>query len=549
MVKLNYRIDDLNVPKLTRRQVSACIALKWRALMRHAKIADKTPPSKESRQPANPCILIIFGIAGDLTKRLLYPALCNLGSNGLLDENFCIIGVAQEPYKDTSFRNQLVKNIKTFVTDPAARKYGLELAKRVYYLSGEFEDPKVYSQLKKKIAELELKKNASKNCLFYFAAPPQCMETIATRLSKAALLSEDNGAYFRRMVVEKPFGHDLASAIQLNKLLSSIADENQIYRIDHFLGKETVQNLLAFRFSNGFFEPTWNSLYIDNVQITVAETLGVELRGKYYEKAGALRDMVPNHLLQMLSLITMDPPASFSSENIQAEKTKVLRAVQILTPEQVLTQAVRGQYGPGKIDGVDVVGYRSEPNVSPTSTVETYVALKLFLDNWRWLNVPFYIRTGKRLAAHQSEIVIQFKSGPSTLFDGSERSNAPTKQILPNLIRIFIQPEEGISLRFNAKIPGPTLGLGPVNMKFKYSDYFGIKPQTGYETILYDCMNGDHLLFNHADMVEIEWAIVQPVLDVWNSLPPRSFPNYAAGSCGPEEADQLLEKDGRKWLL
>lgn len=494
------------------------------------------------KNPANPCVLVIFGITGDLTKRLLFPALCNLGSIGLLDDNFCIVGVAKEDYNDASFRTQLIKNMDEFVTDPAAKQYGLALANRVSYLSGEFDSPDVYTRLKQKLSELEANK-VSKNCLFYFAAPPEMMETIAMGLSKASLLSENNGSYFRRMVVEKPFGHDLASAKKLNQSLLSIADESQIFRIDHFLGKETVQNLLAFRFSNGLFEPIWNRLYIDNVQITVAETLGVEKRGSYYEHAGALRDMVPNHLFQMLSLITMEPPSSFSADNIQAEKEKVLRAVQILTPEQVLSQAIRGQYGPGKIDSQNVLGYRSEPNVAPDSSTETYVALKLFLDNWRWQEVPFYLRTGKRMLAHQSEIIIQFKSGPSTLFTGSEH------RMMPNLLKIFIQPEEGISLRFNAKIPGPSLELGRVDMKFKYADYFGIKPQTGYETILYDCMNGDHLLFNHADMVETEWTLVQPILDVWGALPPRDFPNYAAGTWGPKEAEELMHKDGRKWHL
>ena len=344
-------------------------------------------------------------------------------------------------------------------------------------------------------------------------------------------------------MVEKPFGHDLASAKKLNKLLLSIADEKQIFCIDHFLGKETVQNLLAFRLSNGIFEPLWNNLYIDHVQITVAEILGVELRGNYYEHAGALRDMVPNHLIQMLSLITMEPPSSFSADNIRAEKSKVLRAIQMFTPEQVLSQAIRGQYGPGKINAVDVLGYRSEKNVAQDSPVETYVALKLFLDNWRWLHVPFYLRTGKRMPVRRSEIIVQFKSGPSTLFTGSEH------KIMPNLLHISIQPEEGISLRFNAKIPGPSLQLGQVEMKFNYSDYFSVKPQTGYETILYDCMNGDHLLFSHAEMVETGWALVQPILDIWNTLTPRDFPNYAAGTCGPKEADDLLLNDGRKWLL
>jgi glucose-6-phosphate 1-dehydrogenase len=508
---------------------------------RHDNFPAEKDLSQPIRKPANPCILVIFGIAGDLTKRLLFPALCNLGSAELLDENFCIVGVAKEPYNNESFREQLIKDINEFITDPAAKKYGLLLVNRVYYISGDFADPNVYTILKNKIAELETQK-ASKNCLFYFAAPPEFMETIATQLNEASLLVED-GNHFRRMVVEKPFGRDLDSAKKLNKLLLSMVDEKQIFRIDHFLGKETVQNILAFRFSNGLFEPIWNSLYIDHVQITVSETLGIAMRGNYYERAGALRDMVPNHLFQMLSLITMEPPASFSAENIQAEKAKVLRAVQMLTPEQVLSQTIRGQYGPGKIDGVDVPGYRSEPNVSPESSVETYVALKLFIENWRWLHVPFYLRTGKRMAAHQSEIIVQFKSGPSTLFNGSEH------KVMPNLLHIYIQPEEGISLRFNAKIPGPTLQLGQVNMAFKYSDYFGIQLQTGYETILYDCMNGDHLLFNHADMVETAWSLVQPILDVWSALPPRDFPNYAAGSWGPKFPEELFLHDGREWLL
>lgn len=508
----------------------------------HDNLSAAKDPSQPIRKPANPCILVIFGIAGDLTKRLLFPALCNLGSAGLLDENFCIVGVAKEPYNTESFYQQLLKNIDEFITDPEAKEYGLLLAKRVSYISGEFSDPNVYTSLKNKLAELATQK-ASKNCIFYFAAPPSFMEIIATELNKASLLSEGDGSYFRRMVVEKPFGHDLASARKLNKLLLSIVDEKQIFRIDHFLGKETVQNILAFRFSNGLFEPTWSRLYIDHVQITVSEKLGVEMRGNYYEHAGALRDMVPNHLFQMLSLITMEPPSSFSADNIQAEKAKVLSAVQMLTPQQVLSQAVRGQYGAGTIDGAKVVAYRSEADVSPESPVETYVALKLFLDNWRWLHVPFYLRTGKRLAAQQSEIIVQFKSGPSTLFSGSEH------KIMPNLLHISIQPEEGISLRFNAKIPGPTVQLGQVNMTFKYSDYFGVKPETGYETILYDCMNGDHLLFNHAEVVETAWALVQPILDVWGALPPREFPNYFAGTWGPKEANELIQKDGREWLL
>lgn len=491
---------------------------------------------------ADSCILVIFGIAGDLTKRLLYPAICNLGSKGLLNENFCIIGVSKENYTDETFREELKKNINAFVLDPEARKYGLALRKKVYYCSGNFTDPAVYLQLKSKLENLEKIVN-NKNVLFYFAAPPEFMESIALELGKAQLVTESNGNYFRRIIVEKPFGHDLNSAKKLNQTLLNIVTEKQIFRIDHFLGKETVQNLLALRFSNGIFEPIWNRRYIDHVQITVAETLGVELRGSYYEHAGALRDMLPNHLFQVLSLITMEPPVSFSAEYIRNEKTKALLSVQCLTPQQVLLNAIRGQYGTGIIDNNEVLGYRSEKMVAPESCTETYVALKLFLDNWRWLHVPFYLRTGKRLKAHTSEIIIQFKSGPSTLFDGSH------KNILPNILRINIQPEEGISLRCNAKIPGPKMILGQVEMSFKYSDYFGIKPQTGYETILYDCMNGDHTLFTNAEMVETDWAIVQPILDVWSTIIPRDFPNYPAGSWGPEAADELLKKDGREWLL
>ncbi len=503
--------------------------------------------SQSIRKVADPCTLVIFGITGDLTKRLLFPAICNLGSYGMLDENFCIIGVAIEPYTNEDFRKKLIEHINEFVTEPSAKNFGLQLINRIYYISGDFSDPNVYINLSTKLEELTTQK-ASKNYLFYFAIRPEFIRTIGIKLNKASLLTEKNN-HSRRIVVEKPFGHDLTSAKKLNKLLLSIVTEKQIFRIDHFLGKETVQNLLALRFSNGLFEPIWNRLYIDHVQITVAETLGVELRGGYYEHAGALRDMLPNHLFQMLSLITMEPPSSFSADCIRSEKTKVLRAIQIPTPEQVLFNAVRGQYGPGKINGVDVLGYRSEKNVASESPNETYVAVKLLIDNWRWLHVPFYLRTGKRMSTYQSEIVIQFKSGPSTLFRELNIINKSENKIRPNLLYIFIQPEEGISLRFNAKIPGPTLELGRVDMKFKYSDYFGIKPRTGYEMILYDCMNGDHLLFKEAEVVEVGWAAVQPILDVWHAIYPHDFPNYAAGTNGPKEADLLLRKDGRKWLL
>ncbi len=369
-----------------------------------------SPAEPAHLQPAHPCTLVIFGITGDLTKRLLYPAICNLGSQGLLDENFCIVGMAMEKYTQEFFREQLIKDVEEFVTDPAAKKFGLELVQRVSYISGTFDDANAYIELKNKLEQLGSDDtNTRQNYLFYCAIPPELIATVATELGKVKLLVETEGI-FRRIIVEKPFGHDLASAKKLNQELLTIANEPQIFRIDHFLGKETVQNLLAFRFSNGIFEPIWNHRYIDHVQITVAETLGIELRGAYYEHAGALRDMLPNHIFQVLSLIAMEPPVSFSANYIQDEKSKLLHTIDLFTPEQVLHCAVRGQYGPGQINAVNVPGYREEKNVDPQSNTETYVALKLMLDSWRWLHVPFYLRTGKRLQARASEIIIQFKS-------------------------------------------------------------------------------------------------------------------------------------------
>lgn len=491
---------------------------------------------------ANPCVLVIFGGTGDLTKRLLLPAIANLGSNDLLDDKFSIIGIGRTPLTDEAYRGRLKDDIKTFMPNHSAQKFAESLLNHIYYVPGDVSDSHLYNELSTKLSELE-NQVQTKNVLFYFAVPPEAIETIAKGLAQSHLLNEENGQFYRRLIIEKPFGHDLESAKKLNKLLIALADETQIFRIDHYLGKETVQNILAFRFSNSIFEPIWNHHYIDHVQITVAETLGVEDRGEYYDKVGALRDMVPNHLFQVLSLIAMEPPIAFTENYLQDEREKVLHSMPIMTPEQVLQRAVRGQYDAGSIDSTHVPAYRSEPNLNPQSDTETYVALKLFVDNWRWLHVPFYIRTGKRMKNRVSEILIQFKSAPSTLFSGLEQ------KIMPNLLTMNIQPEEGISLRFGAKIPGPTLKLGQVNMDFKYSDYFGKRCQTGYETLLYDCMNGNHTFFERADMEETGWALVQPILDVWAAIPPRNFPNYAAGSWGPEEANELIQRDGREWML
>jgi glucose-6-phosphate 1-dehydrogenase len=496
--------------------------------------------SQSTQKPAKPCILVIFGITGDLTKRLLIPSLCYLGSNGLLDEAFSIVGIGRKPFTTESLQIEIQKNIQEFVQDPNAIKFGQTLINRISYLRGDITDTNLFDNLKTKLENLA-SQQSNKNYLFYLAVPPNTVTDITKRLHQVELLKEEENS-FRRIILEKPLGHDLESAIKLNQTLLTVVNEQQIYRIDHFLGKETVQNLLTFRFLNSIFEAVWNHHYIDQVQITVAETLGVESRGNFYEETGALRDMLPNHLLQILSLLAMEPPLALSSNPIRDEKTKLLRSIQIINEAQVPERVVRGQYGPGIIDDKNVPGYRSEKDVSPQSTTETYVAMKLFIDNLRWLNVPFYLRTGKRLHERTSKIIIKFKSPPTALF-GKEIQN-----VCPNLLQINIQPKEGISLRIGAKIPGMNLEISQVNMNFKYCEYFGVTTQTGYEILLYDCMNGDHTSFQTADMVEVSWALVQPVLNNWANSIPTDFPNYETGTWGPKAADELLQRDGHKWF-
>jgi glucose-6-phosphate 1-dehydrogenase len=408
-------------------------------------------------------------------------------------------------------------------------------------MSGDFRDAKAYSQLKETLVRLDEKHHTGSNYFYYMATLPQFFCEIVKQLGAAGLTAEAAGSW-RRVVIEKPFGSDLESARSLNRALTQVLHERQIYRIDHYLGKETVQNILVFRFSNGIFEPIWNRRYIDHVQITVAESLGIELRGDYYDRAGCLRDMVPNHILQLVTLTSMEPPISFQADAVRDEQAKILHAIQQLMPEDVLTRAVRGQYGEGHEEGHPVAGYRAEPHVDPASNTETFVVLKLSIDNWRWADVPFYIRTGKRLPTRATEIAIQFRRAPFVLF-----RETPVEQLTPNVLVMHIQPEEGISLRFGAKIPGPIVRVGSVDMDFHYTDYFGSEPSTGYERLLYDCMIGDATLFQRADMVEAGWSVVQPILDVWRALPPRNFPNYPSGSWGPKEADELIRRDGRSW--
>ncbi len=490
---------------------------------------------------ADPCVMVIFGASGDLTRRKLIPALYNLASQQLLAPEFAVIGIGRTPMSDEDMRKRLSDNFKQFATGPVDPAVWESFIRRIYYISGDFDDPGLYENLNAKLAKVNQENNSHGNFFFYLATAPDFFGDIVERLAKLGLTTEENGQW-RRVIVEKPFGHDLDSARALNQQLLKVVSERQIYRIDHYLGKETVQNILAFRFANGIFEPIWNRRYIDNVQISVGETVGVEKRGDYYDKAGALRDMVPNHIMQLITLSAMEPPISFEANAVRDEQAKILHAIQPFTSEDVLSKTVRGQYGEGVVDGERVPAYRAEPGVPSDSRTETYVAMKLLIDNWRWAGVPFFLRTGKRLASRSTHVVIEFRRAPFVLFRETQ-----VEDLMPNQLIMHIQPEEGISLRFAAKTPGPAMHLGEVDMDFNYADYFGKSSSTGYERLLHDCMIGDATLFQRADMVEAGWSIVNPVLDVWKALPPRNFPNYASGSWGPKEADELLERDGRSW--
>jgi len=490
---------------------------------------------------ADRCIMVIFGASGDLTTRKLLPALYNLGRNDLLPREFAIVGFAKDEIAEEDFRKRVRDNIREYAGAPSDCPLCDWFAEQSYYLTGDFRNAADYVRLKDKVAELDARFHTAGNVFFYLATLPQFFSEIVRQIGEQGLAAEEGG-HWRRVIIEKPFGSDLESAKNLNRELGQVLKERQIYRIDHYLGKETVQNILIFRFSNGIFEPVWNRRYIDHVQITVAETLGVERRGGYYERAGCLRDMIPNHILQLVSLTAMEPPISFQADAVRDEQSKVLHAITPISPEDVLTRAVRGQYGEGVVAEEHAAGYRDEPFVDPHSNTETFVALKLGVENWRWADVPFYIRTGKRLPKRVTEIVIQFRRAPFMLF-----RDTPVEKLTPNLLVMHIQPDEGISLKFGAKIPGAHVRVGGVTMDFHYADYFGTEPSTGYERLLYDCMIGDATLFQRADMVEAGWSVVEPVLDVWRALPARTFPNYIAGNWGPKEAEDLMKKDGRYW--
>jgi glucose-6-phosphate 1-dehydrogenase len=495
----------------------------------------------DNPQKASPCVMIIYGASGDLTKRKLLPALTNLAREGLLSQQFAVIGFSFDQMSTQAFRDRLSEDMKVFAPDSLSEKLWQWFLERIYYVQGDFGDSAAYQRLKDQIAVAEKEHSTPGNLFHYLAVAPRFFSPIVRKLGEAGLTQESGGNWVR-VIVEKPFGHDLESAIQLNKELTEILGEKQIYRIDHYLGKETVQNVLVFRFANSIIEPLWNRTYIDHVQITAAETVGVEHRGAFYETAGALRDMVPNHLFQLLTLTAMEPPISFEADAVRDKQAEILHAIQMPTPEEVLRNMVRGQYGEGLVEGQRVPAYRSEPNVLPGSNTETFVALKLKIDNWRWGDVPFYLRTGKRLGRRVTEIAIRFRRTPFMLFRKTPIQDPRTNQLV-----IHIQPDEGISLRFGAKIPGSVMKLGLVNMDFDYARDFGTSHSTGYERLLYDCMVGDATLFQRADMVEAGWNAIQPLLDVWKALPARGFPNYAGGSWGPGEADDLMERDGRAW--
>jgi glucose-6-phosphate 1-dehydrogenase len=505
----------------------------------------KTAPAAPAKPPPAPdCVMVIFGAAGDLAKRLLVPALLNLAKASLLGDGFKVLGVDHNDGDDARFRDAAGQFIQTVASKE--RQVGRRrsdtaawnaLRARLYYQVADFEDDQSFQQLAVRLADLG--GTGPLNVLFYLAVAPRFFADIVERLSKAGLV-QDRAGGFRRVVIEKPFGEDLASAKALNRRILKHLDERQVYRIDHFLGKETVRNIMVTRFANGVFEPLWNRLHIDHIQITAAETVGVERRGAYYDKTGALRDMVPNHLFQLLAMTAMEPPNSFAAAAIAAERSRVVDAVRLQPPGEALANSVRGQYRAGKVADHGVVDYRREPAVAARSRTETYVALKLTIDNWRWAGVPFYLRTGKAMRARDTELSIRFKQAPGALFQHTAGIGAEA-----NTLVLQIQPREGISLQFEAKRPGPDVVAAPVQMDFHYADYFDAAPSTGYETLIYDCMIGDKTLFKGAEEIEFGWRAVQPFLDAWGEA--GEVHGYAAGSVGPSAADELLARDGRSW--
>jgi len=502
--------------------------------------------STGANPPSEPCIMVIFGASGDLTKRLLVPALYNLQCDGLLSENFAVLGTARSDISDEDFRASMKSEdngLRGFHTRQEFDEANCDkLVDRFHYLAGNMDDPAHYQNLKARIAELDEKYQANGNILFYFATAPRFFGMICDNLHNAGV--KDGGGW-KRIIVEKPFGTDLESAKQLNADVLANWQENQIYRVDHYLGKETVQNLLAFRFSNGMFEPLWNKNHIDNIQFNVSEQVDVGTRGGYYDTSGVLRDMMQNHMFQMLAYLCMEAPGSFEPDAVRNEKAKVLQSVRVLDEEQVPDYVVRGQYGTSYNDdgSVDKPGYRESQDVNPESKTETYAAAKFHIDNWRWEGVPIYLRSGKALWKRSTEIIVTFKKAPENIFKGTSIDH-----LEPNRLVFKIQPYQAIELLFQAKIPGPTLQLQKVDMAFNYGDAFKASRYTGYEVMIYSCSHGDATLFSRGDLVVAAWEIAQPIMDYWKNNPADDFPNYTRNSWGPIAANELIHKDGRKWF-
>ena len=487
-----------------------------------------------------PCTVVLFGASGDLAKRKVIPAMYDLAIHNALGTRYAIVGFARTATSEDAFRAALGEAAKSISeVGPIDPKRWNEFASNLYYSPGDYANPEAYTQLAKRLAELDSSKNIGGNRLFYLSTPPEVYPDIVEQLGRAGLARPSSPSSWVRIIIEKPFGRDLASAKALNQIVLNVFDEKQVYRIDHYLGKDTVQNLLVLRFGNGIFEPLWNRNYVDQVQITAAETLGVERRGGFYETTGALRDMIQSHVLQLTSLVAVEPPASFDATAVRNEKLKVLQSIRPFDLEMVAQSAVRGQYVPGKIGDKPVAGYREEPQVNSASRTETFVAAKLLIDNWRWAGVPFYLRTGKRLAKRTTEIVIQFRCAPHIVFR--------KKEIEPNRLILNIQPDEGICLSFGAKRPGTEMRIGNVTMNFSYREGFGDATRSAYATLLNDCVRGDATLFDRGDSVEAAWSLVDPIIDAWSAAQSATVPQYASGSWGPKESDLLLERDGRQW--
>jgi len=502
-------------------------------------------PGRTSRT-IDPCVIVIFGATGDLTTRKLAPALYNLGRDGLLPPNFACVGFARRPKTHQLFREECKEGISSYSrTQPVDELFWNNFQEEIFYHCSEFDSDEGYQRLAIFLKQIDARHATRGNRIYYLSVQPKYFSLIIEKLKKHGLVYDTHATSSRwsRVVIEKPFGHDLKSALALQSNISNNLEEDQTYRIDHYLGKETVQNLLVFRFANSIFEALWNYKHIDHVQITVAEDIGIGTRGHFFEEEGLLRDIVQNHMMQLLSLVAMEPPASLSARAIRDEKVKALQCIRPFKSSDFEEAIIRGQYGPGFINGQNVLGYRQEKDVLPKSNIETFVALRLFIDNWRWGGVPFYLRGGKRLPKRGTEIAIIFKDAPGILFQ--QAGKAPS----PNVLALRIQPDEGISLKINCKVPGPSSPIQPVKMDFRYGSYFGQSAPEAYERLIWDCIVGDTTLFARADEVEQSWTILDPILHHWAAHAPKDFPNYAAGSWGPESADAMIEKDGRHWRI